>query len=193
MARAVSLLLLLSIFYIAGTSSAYSRPSSSYIQKSCKATTFPAVCLQTLSAYSSKIQQSPQNLALTALSVSLSRAQYAKGFVSKMTKFKGLKRREYQAIKDCVEEMDDTVDRLSKAAQELQRLSGFRGDEFLFHMSNVQTYVSAALTDENTCFDGFAGRALNGKLKSSIRAQVVKVSQVTSNALALVNQLAATH
>lgn len=131
-------------------------------------------------------------MALTALSVSIDKARAAYTFVTKLGKLKGLKSREYKAIKDCVDEMGDSVDRLSQSVQELKRLGGkSKSEDFLWHMSNVQTWVSAALTDENTCLDGFAGKALNGKIKASIRHWVVNVAQVTSNALALCNRFAA--
>lgn len=95
-----------------------------------------------------------------------------------------------EAIKDCLEEIDDTVDRLSKSVKELKNLGESKGKDFQRHISNVETWVSAALTDENTCVDGFARKALNGKLKSSIKARIVNVAQVTSNALALINKFA---
>ncbi|KDO65432.1 hypothetical protein CISIN_1g045492mg [Citrus sinensis] len=76
--------------------------------------------------------------------------------------------------------MDDSVDRLSKSFQEMKNLGGVKSRDFLFHMSNVQTWASAALTNGNTCLDGFADKSMNGKVKDS----------VTSNALGLVNQFA---
>ncbi|XP_039010585.1 21 kDa protein-like [Hibiscus syriacus] len=124
------------------------------------------------------------------MSVSLKRARSAQAFISKMKKFRGLRKREYEAIKDCIEEMSEGVDRLSKSVQELKHMGQAKGQDFLWHISNVETWVSAALTDENTCFDGFAGRVLDGKVKASIRARVLNVAQVTSNALSLVNQFA---
>ncbi|KAE8655253.1 21 kDa protein [Hibiscus syriacus] len=124
------------------------------------------------------------------MSESLERARSTQAFVSKMKKFRGLKKREYEAIKDCMEEMSDGVDRLSKSVQELKHMGQAEGQDFLWHVSNVETWVSAALTDKNTFFDGFAGRALDGKVKDSIRARVLNVAKVTSNALSLVNQFA---
>lgn len=53
-------------------------------------------------------------------------------------------------------------------------------------MSNVQTWMSAALTDEETCTDGFED-VPNGPVKSDVSAKATGVKQVTSNALALVN------
>ncbi|KAF3433129.1 hypothetical protein FNV43_RR24231 [Rhamnella rubrinervis] len=195
MAKACLLLLLVSVLYIVGTakSTATASPkTTNFVKSSCSATTYPAVCVKSLSTYATAIQQSPHQMALTALSVSIDKAGAAKTFVTKLGKLKGLKSREYKAIKDCVDEMGDSVDRLSQSVQELQRLGGkSKRQDFLWHMSNVQTWVSAALTDENTCLDGFAGKALNGKIKASIRQWVVNVAQVTSNALALCNRFAA--
>ncbi|KAL2227190.1 21 kDa protein-like [Sesamum indicum] len=187
----LSLLLVLTPtgFATAGAAAA-TNPAASFIRTSCRATTYPAVCVQSLSTYATVIQKSPKQLVMTALSVSVDRAQSTKTFVSKLTKFRGLKPREYAAIKDCLEEVSDSVDRLSKSAQELKRLGRAGGPEYIWHLSNLQTWVSAALTDDSTCLDGFSGRALNGRIKTSIRARMTNVAQVTSNALALCNKYA---
>ncbi|XVF13309.1 hypothetical protein REPUB_Repub08aG0197600 [Reevesia pubescens] len=185
-------------FYMAGmaasasTSTSNSSPTD-YIVTSCKATRYPALCVECLSGYASAIGQNKQHLAQTALSVGLSRAQSAAAFVAKMTQMRGIKPRERQAVKDCIENMGDTVDRLSQSVKELGHMGRAVGQDFMLHMSNVQTWVSAALTDENTCLDGFAGSVMDGNIKIAIRRRVVHVAQVTSNALALVNRFAARH
>ncbi|KAI3420740.1 PMEI domain-containing protein [Psidium guajava] len=178
--------------YFHFTTAATNNPTAAatFVESSCSAVQYPALCVQSLAAYASAIKQSPQQLAQTALAVSLARAQSARDFVARSTKFRGLKAREYEAIKDCLEEMGDTVDRLVKSAKELKSASGSKGQDFVWHVSNVQTWVSAALTDANTCFDGYASAALNGRLKTSIRSRALNVARVTSNALALVNQYA---
>ncbi|KAE8705247.1 21 kDa protein [Hibiscus syriacus] len=193
MASSSFILLFLSLVYMgceAGSPVAASSHASNFIKSSCSTTKYPALCIQSLAAFAPSIQQSPRQLAQTALSVSLDRARATQAFVSKMRKFKGLKKREYEAIKDCIEEMSEGVDRLSKSVQELKHMGQAKGQDFLWHISNVETWVSAALTDENTCFDGFAGKGLDGKVKASIRRRVINVAQVTSNALSLVNQFA---
>lgn len=189
-------LLLVSIFVlsvaITGNSSATPRPSaaSNYVKASCSSVTYPQLCVKSLGDYSSKIQNNPHQLALTALSVSLDGSNSAQTFVKNLGKFKGLKKREYAGIRDCLEEIQDTTERLQKSIKEMSDMTKYRGSDFIWHMSNVQTWVSAALTDENTCLDGFAGRALDGKTKSAIRARIVNVAQLTSNALALCNSFA---
>ncbi|KAE8022410.1 hypothetical protein FH972_008212 [Carpinus fangiana] len=197
MAKVSHLCLLFSFLYFTGTAQSAATSSAgaavNFIKVSCSATSYPSLCVQSLSSHAAEIKKSPRQMAQTALSVSLARAQSANTFVSKMAKFKGLKAREYAAIKDCLDQMGDSVDRLSRSFQELKHIGQAKGQDFLWHMSNVQTWVSAALTDENTCVDGFAGRAFDGKVKASIKARVVNVAQVTSNALALTNRYASKH
>ncbi|KHN20399.1 21 kDa protein [Glycine soja] len=55
-------------------------------------------------------------------------------------------------------------------------------------MGDLNTWISAALTDEVTCLDGFEGsKGTNVKL---LQNRVQNASYITSNALALINKLA---
>lgn len=190
----LSLLLLLNlVLHMSGWADSatvrHSNPTD-FIKSVCRATRYPALCVQSLSGYAGVIGQSEQKLAMTALSVSISRSRSCASFVKKILKVRGIKNREYKAVQDCIENMGDSVDRLSQSAREL----GHVGEgEFLWHMSNVQTWVSAALTDQNTCLDGFASPGMDGTLKTTITRTVLPVSQLTSNALAFVNRFASTH
>ncbi|XP_059443700.1 pectinesterase inhibitor 9 [Corylus avellana] len=185
------LLVLCSVLYMGGgmADARHSSPTA-FIKASCKATRYPALCVHCLSRYASAIRHNERQLAQTALSVSLARARSAAAFVAKMTKVRGIKAREYQGVKDCIENLGDSVDRLSQSLRELGHFGRAVGQDFLWHMSNVQTWVSAALTDDSTCLDGFAGRVLDGNVKATIQRRVNNVAQVTSNALALLNRFA---
>lgn len=93
-------------------------------------------------------------------------------------------------MKDCIEELSDSVDELRNSIGEMSQL---RGSNFNQVINDIQTWVSAALTDENTCTDGFAGKTMNGKLKIAVNGRIVNVAQLTSNALALINKYALLH
>nr|GEU91433.1 retrovirus-related Pol polyprotein from transposon TNT 1-94 [Tanacetum cinerariifolium] len=54
-------------------------------------------------------------------------------------------------------------------------------------MSDVQTWVSSAMTDEDTCSEGFAN---DKKMEGVVRGKLVNVVHLTSNALALINNYA---
>lgn len=169
--------------------------ATNFIVTSCKTTLYPTICVQSLSTYANTIQLNEQELAHAALTVSLSKAKIASTFISKITRMKGLKPRELQASKDCSFNMNDCVYQLTRSIPELGQSGKLasRRDEFTWHVSNVQTWISAALTDQNTCLDMINNPSMDGKIKDSIRVRVFIASQVTSNALALVYKFAEKH
>ncbi|XP_074355445.1 pectinesterase inhibitor 9-like [Apium graveolens] len=168
--------------------------ATNFIRISCRATLYPVLCYQSLSIYASKIQQNERQLAKAALSVSLAKARFTTMFVSKLTKVSRIRTRELRAVQDCIDNLGDTVDQLSRSLEELNHMNSIHGgQDFMWHMSNVQTWVSAALTNENTCSDGFSGHFMEGNVKAVVKKRIVTVAQVTSNALALVNRFAETH
>ncbi|KAL0446136.1 UNVERIFIED_CONTAM: Pectinesterase inhibitor 7 [Sesamum latifolium] len=171
-------------------STAKSSPDTTdFIRAECRATRYPDLCVQCLSTYSSTIQQSQKRLAQAALSVSLSRAQSVASFVSKMARMRGLRPTEYRAVKDCIDNMANTVDQLNQSVQELSRAD----QDFGWHVGNVETWVGAALTFENTCVDGLRNPMMDGNVKVAITKTVTDCAQVTSNALVLVHRFASRH
>ncbi|KAL0409494.1 UNVERIFIED_CONTAM: Pectinesterase inhibitor 7 [Sesamum radiatum] len=171
-------------------SSPHSTPDTTdFIRAECRATRYPDLCVQCLSTYSSTIQQSQKRLAQAALSVSLSRAQSVASFVSKMARMRGLRPTEYRAVKDCIDNMANAVDQLNQSVQELSRAD----QDFDWHVGNVESWVGAALTFENTCIDGFRNPMMDGNVKVAITKRVTDCAQVTSNALVLVHRFASSH
>ncbi|CAA0842291.1 Plant invertase/pectin methylesterase inhibitor superfamily protein [Striga hermonthica] len=200
MAKLNIFFLLLFFFHNNHLPAAQSKPASGpnqepldFIKAECRATRYPALCVQCLSNYSATIQQSQRQLARAALSVSLAWARSAAAFVSRLARIEGMRPTEHAAVKDCVENMGDTVAQLCRSVKELGSMGRGPGQEFEWCVSNVQTWVSAALTDEDTCLDGVSGSGLDGSVKGKIRRRVVGCARVTSNALALVNRFAAKH
>ena len=178
------------IFFLplAVSAAATSTSTNNFIQSKYSYTTYPSVCVKSLSSYANKIHKSPRQLAQTSLLVSLSKARYAKAYVAHLAHSDQLRRKDFGPLKDCLEVIGDSVDRLSKSVHEFQIAAQADSTDFLWHMSNVQTWTSAALTDENTCVDGFEGSGRNRRVQNAIKTQFVGVMQCTSNALALVNQ-----
>ncbi|XP_057998864.1 pectinesterase inhibitor 7-like [Hevea brasiliensis] len=164
------------------------------IEASCRSTRYPALCIQYLSGFADSTIQNPQELAQAALSVSLYRARYTRSYMLKVaTELKAKKAKEYQAIKDCLDQINDSVQQLSQSIRELRWLGGHEeaesSDDVFWHISNVETWTSAALTDATYCVDQFPGRKMS-KLKATIKGKVLNVAQATSNALALFHQYA---
>ncbi|KAF3327130.1 hypothetical protein FCM35_KLT07248 [Carex littledalei] len=163
---------------------------SDFIRSSCKATRYPALCVQSLLTYAPSVRHSPRQLAHAALTVSLTRAQSTSAFIKQQfPKPDPARSRQAGAIKDCLDTMKDGVDQLRQSVQEMGHMGRIHTHRFRWHLSNVQTWVSAALTDTNTCLDSLSHNA-GPTVRTAVRKRVVEVAQVTSNALALVNRLA---
>ncbi|KAJ6876114.1 21 kDa protein-like [Populus alba x Populus x berolinensis] len=190
--KSFTLILLAMSFYFNSSSAARATPQSSieFIRTSCSTTIYPDLCYTSLSIHSSTIQTSPKLLANAALNVTLSSAKSTSSKMSSLSRSHGLKPREVSAMKDCVEELSDAVYELKKSIGEM---SHAKKSNFRMMISDVQTWVSAALTDESTCTDGFEGDAMNGTLKTAVRGRIVQTAQLTSNALALINNYAFRH
>ncbi|KAK4350748.1 hypothetical protein RND71_030061 [Anisodus tanguticus] len=164
--------------------------NTEFIRTSCKSTTYPKLCFSSLSSRSTAIGVSAQLLAHESLTVTLETVQSTSAMMRKLAHGQGMTPREVGALHDCVEELSDAVAELRKSLGEMKQL---RGRDFDLKMNDIQTWVSAALTDEDTCTEEFAGKVMNGKVKTVVRGKILEVAHMTSNALALINSLAALH
>ncbi|KAF5748399.1 hypothetical protein HS088_TW04G00352 [Tripterygium wilfordii] len=175
---AVFLLLFLSL---CSAASHKSNAPHDLIRSSCVHARYPALCLRTLSSFAGPAK-TPRDLAQAAVSVSLARARRVSSYLTTVSGFKS--KRERVALSDCVQEISDSVDQLSRTLNELKHLDGAK---FRWHVSNAETWVSAALTNDDTCLDGFRG--VEGKVKEDFRKKITNLARVTSNALYMINRL----
>ncbi|KAI4380823.1 hypothetical protein MLD38_006969 [Melastoma candidum] len=171
------------------TLSSYHQGDNNLVRASCVHTLYPAVCLHTLSAYRGPTS-TPYDVARAALKVSLTRARSLTVLLSsKSHSHRPTSKKERAALRDCTEMISSTVDELSGALNELKQLGniGVGREAFGWAMSNAETWVSAALTDEDTCLEGFnEGGVARGDV---IRKKIRNVAKVTSNALYMINKL----
>ncbi|XP_062091202.1 pectinesterase inhibitor 3 [Humulus lupulus] len=158
-------------------------PASDLVRTSCVHANYPNLCLRTLSTYSGPAR-TPRDLAQAAVNVSLARASRISKFLTRTARGSFGSKRQRAALGDCVEQISDSVEDLSKTLSELQHL---RWETFRWQMSNAQTWVSAALTNEDTCLEGF--KELQVKMKTDVKRKITNVARVTSNALYMINRL----
>lgn len=164
-----------------------------FIRTSCNSTLYPEICYSTLSRYASTIQQDPAQLASVAIGVTLSKAKRMANYVSNISRQAdyGSDQRAAAALHDCFSNFGDAVEEIYGSVKQMRQIrsAGTSRASFRFQMSNVQTWMSAALTDEETCTDGFEDVA-DGQMKEEVCDRVEYVKKLTSNALALVNRYA---
>ncbi|KAH7655960.1 Pectinesterase protein [Dioscorea alata] len=190
------LLLLITISTITVTSTptqSAKKPSKSatdFILKSCNATGYPNLCISSLSPSATAINSNPFLLAGAAASITLSRLRSTGSRISALANTTSA-RRESAALRDCADTLGDAVDQTRKSAKELGKMAAGKGagsGSIAWRVSGVQTWMSAALTNEGTCGDGLDGVPMDSVVKKVI-AMVGVVKMYSSNALALVNIL----
>ncbi|KAK7846807.1 pectinesterase inhibitor 6 [Quercus suber] len=160
---------------------------SSYVQEACKVTRYPDMCVHSLASFSNTAKRSPSKWARAGVSVTIGEVKDVAQNLKKLKKYRLMKGKNRIALSDCIECIQDALDELHKSLDVLRRLSKSTFNE---QMSDLLTWISAALTDEDTCLDGFEDQ--KGKQVKLLQNQVLNATYITSNALALVNKLAST-
>ncbi|KAK4416015.1 Pectinesterase inhibitor 9 [Sesamum alatum] len=165
-----------------------------FIELQCQATLYPDLCIRYLSYYVSNFTTtlSSHLLVHIALKVSLERAESTQAYVTEVAKeLKQTKAKDYRAVKECLDQINDGIDQLTNSINETRMIKeNGTSSDFPWHASNVQTWMSTALSDVSTCMDVFSNRAIGSKKKAIIKAKVLNLEQATSNALALFNRFA---
>ncbi|XP_060206311.1 pectinesterase inhibitor 4-like [Lycium barbarum] len=159
---------------------------TNFVKTKCNITTYPSLCQKTLMPYASYVQSNSTKLCIAGLNVATKGARDASVIVSNLTKQKGISRYEADAIKDCIEDVKDSVYELKLAVEAMGHL-GDKDKEF--QLSNAKTYASAAITDADSCTDGFSDRKVNLKVKDMVDRCMSVVIRLSSNALSLINHL----
>lgn len=166
----------------------------SYVQEACSVTLHQDICIKSLASYSHNLKRSPRRWARVGVSVTIREVKLVYKHLNSLkrqshTIIRGKRNR--AALSDCIECIQDTLDNLHKSLRVLRRLSVGSFDE---QMNDVLTWLSAALTDEDTCIDGLdQGRRRKGRRDiARVCDKVQNASYITSNALALANKLATT-
>ncbi|CAN4075736.1 unnamed protein product [Withania somnifera] len=164
-----------------------SKGRKSYVRDACSVTRYQDLCIHSLTSFSSTAKDNPSKWARAGVSVTISQAKGVTQSMLKLRKHNFLKGRGRIAILDCVECLQDALDNLHNSLGVLRKLSSLTFND---QMGDVTTWLSTALTDEDTCLDGLEDKT--GKQVKSLLNKVTNVSYMTSNALALVNKLATT-
>ncbi|KAL8254043.1 hypothetical protein R6Q59_032264 [Mikania micrantha] len=164
-----------------------------YLELQCRSALYRDLCVQTLLPYVSKTElPSPRLLTQVSLASCLSKARFTKIYLNmvakKLNETENLGNN--QAIEECLQQISDGVNQITQAFKELQQI-GKDGDEnFVWHESNVQTWVSDVLTDATMCIDGILKGEIDRREQFMIKARFLNVKQLASNSLAMFSHFA---
>ncbi|KAL4370229.1 hypothetical protein AHAS_Ahas06G0044900 [Arachis hypogaea] len=127
---------------------------------------------------------SPTSVLSAALGATINEARGAIDKITKFTTF-SVSNREQLAIEDCKELLDYSVSELAWSMGEMRRIRG--GDTSAQYEGNLEAWLSAALSNQDTCIEGFEGT--DRRLESYISGSLTQVTQLISNVLSLYTQL----
>ncbi|PKA49556.1 Pectinesterase 3 [Apostasia shenzhenica] len=158
--------------------------ASNPIKAICSVTRYPDSCFSSLSSANASVIATgdPKELFKLSLAVAASAIQELSPFLDAL-KLPAADKRLQAAVNDCRELFEDAVDRLNDSAASL---AAAKPGEKLFserRISDLRTWLSAAVADQETCLDGFEGTA--GSFREKLEAAMVNSTRFTSNSLAI--------
>ncbi|WVZ21031.1 hypothetical protein V8G54_008353 [Vigna mungo] len=157
-------------------SSRLRRKPTQAISRTCSKTRFQTVCVNSLLDFPGSQAASEKDLLHISFNVTLqhfSKALYTSAAISYST----MDPRVRAAYDDCLELLDDSVDALSRSLSTVSLGAVGSANE------DVLTWLSAALTNQDTCAEGFADAA--GPVKDQMSNNLKDLSELVSNCLAI--------
>ncbi|KAK6117696.1 hypothetical protein DH2020_048548 [Rehmannia glutinosa] len=160
-----------------GGASLHNRRPSQAMSRACSRTRFPTLCVNSLLDFPGALTASDKDLVHISVNMTLQKIGRALYSASEITNL-DMDPHVRSAYVDCLELLDDSVDLLSRSLTSVAP-----GGEPAGSTQDVLTWLSAALTNQDTCTDGFD--ELNGFVKSQISDRLKDLSELVSNCLAM--------
>ncbi|XP_010519424.1 PREDICTED: probable pectinesterase/pectinesterase inhibitor 34 [Tarenaya hassleriana] len=158
------------------------RKPSQAISRACGLTRYTSFCMDSMMEFpGTETASSPQDLVHVAVNMTLhhfSRAFYSSAAISSLH----MPPRVRSAYDACLELLDDSVDALSRALSSVATSATGGGSPE--RTQDVVTWLSAALTNHDTCAEGFDS-VDGGGVKEQMTAELKNLSQLVSNCLAI--------
>jgi len=167
-----SIMLLVDVVAVAvGSEGHGGKTLSNSLKSVCSQTRFPERCVSSLATYETATLDNMMGLVMKE---SMERAQHAHEFAMSLSN-NIMNEKERAAWQDCVQLFHNTMDRLNVC---------------LTHDSvkkDIPTWLSAALTNQDTCLNGFRDFNLttSSNIKSLLSSRVLNVSELLSNSLSM--------
>ncbi|PON78277.1 Pectin lyase fold/virulence factor [Trema orientale] len=160
------------------------------LKSSCSITRFPELCYSTVAsnAGAAKRVRSPRDVIETSLNITITAVEHNYFAIKRLAETrKGLTKREKTALHDCLETIDETLDELREAQDDLRVYPNKKS--LSQHADDLKTLLSAAITNQETCLDGFSHDKADEKVRKVLIAGEVHVERLCSNVLALIKNM----
>ncbi|KFK38797.1 hypothetical protein AALP_AA3G161500 [Arabis alpina] len=164
-------------------------PSSHAVLRSaCSPTLYPELCISALATSGDVKLTSQKDVIEASLNLTTTVVEHNYFTVKKLIKNrKGLTPREKTALHDCLETIDETLDELHEAVEDLHVYPNKK--TLREHAGDLKTLISSAITNQETCLDGFSHDEADKKVRKALLKGQKHVERMCSNALAMIKNM----
>ncbi|KAJ7963363.1 Pectinesterase [Quillaja saponaria] len=166
-------------------------PSHTILKNSCSSTLYPELCYSAIATVPGATEKVTSLKAVIEISLNLTTTAVEQNFfaIKKLLakRSKDLTKREKGALHDCLETIDETLDELHKALEDLHEYPNKKS--LNQHADDLKTLISSAITNQETCLDGFSHDEADKKVRKVLEKGEVHVEKMCSNALALIKNM----
>ncbi|XP_047333092.1 pectinesterase-like [Impatiens glandulifera] len=163
------------------------------VKSSCSNTLYPDLCYSSVAAVvaagdGTKIV-SQKDVVKTVLRLTKKAVEVTYLTIKKLTTTrKGLTKREKGALRDCLEMLDETLDDLKDVDKDLDDSTTYK-ESLSKHADHLKTLLSAAITNQETCLDGFSHDKADKQLREVLVKEEIHIEKMCSNALAMIKNM----
>ncbi|OAY53279.1 pectinesterase [Manihot esculenta] len=163
--------------------------SHAILKSSCSSTRFPDLCFSAVASVRGATSNlaSQKDVIEVSLNLTTTAVEHNYFTVKKLLATRKLTKREKTALHDCLETIDETLDELHKALVDLKEYPSKKS--LTQHADDLKTLMSAAMTNQETCLDGFSYEKADKKVREALLAGQVHVERMCSNALAMIKNM----
>ncbi|TKY61157.1 Pectinesterase 3 [Spatholobus suberectus] len=167
-----------------------SSPSHAIIKSACSSTLYPELCFSTIASEPGLAHKvsSHKNVIEVSLNITTGIVERNYFTIQKLL-HRSLTKRQKTALHDCLETIDETLEELHKAMDDLKDYPSNSKKPLSQHADDLNTLISSAITNQETCLDGFSHDEADKRLRQHLEGGQVHVEHLCSNALAMTKNL----
>ncbi|XP_050216827.1 pectinesterase-like [Mercurialis annua] len=161
------------------------------IKSACSSTLNPSQCFSTISVLSAEATSkitSTKDVILLLLNVTEPTVHKTYRKIQTLSYARNYTKREISALQDCMQMLNDTVDEIRKIVKDLEGYPSLK-KSVAEHADELKILISAAMTNQVTCLDGFSHDKGDKKVRESFMDDERYVHRLCGNALAMIKQM----
>ncbi|KAL9405856.1 hypothetical protein Peur_002828 [Populus x canadensis] len=159
------------------------------LKSACSSTLYPELCFSAIATVPGVTSNLASLKDVIELSINLTTKTVQQNYftVEKLIAKTKLTKREKTALHDCLETIDETLDELHEAQVDI---NGYPNKKSLKEQAdNLKTLLSSAITNQETCLDGFSHDGADKKVRKALLKGQTHVEKMCSNALAMIKNM----